>query len=126
MLPEFAGLKNRKAQTLKKVVLYIVLFAIIALIFFSIGGLEAATFGPILLGLHWKRGNKWGALASITWGMVIYALGNTILPQIALWGTHPSLVSVVTAMIVYVLVSQATSPPSDRVVQTFWGAAKTG
>jgi len=96
------------------------------IIFFSIGGLEAATFGPILLGLHWKRGNKWGALASITWGMVIYALGNTILPQIALWGTHPSLVSVVTAMIVYVLVSQATSPPSDRVVQTFWGAAKTG
>ena len=47
------------------------------IIFFSIGGLEAATFGPILLGMFWKKGNQWGALASIIWGMGIYAIGRS-------------------------------------------------
>jgi sodium/pantothenate symporter len=93
------------------------------IIFFSIGGLEAATFGPILLGMFWKKGNKWGALASISWGMVVYALGNTVLPGIAIWGTHPSLISVVTAVLVYVLVSLWTAPPSEKVVKLFWGKA---
>jgi len=91
------------------------------IIFFSIGGLEAATFGPILLGAFWKRGNKWGAIASISWGMIIYALANTVAPQIALWGTHPSLISVVTAVAIYILVSMATPNPSEKTAWTFWG-----
>jgi sodium/pantothenate symporter len=90
------------------------------IIFFSIGGLEAATFGPILLGMFWKRGNGWGALSSVTWGMVIYGLANTIFPGLALWGTHPSLVSVVSATAVYVLVSVLTAPPEKEVLRTFW------
>lgn len=94
------------------------------IIFFSIGGLEAATFGPILLGILWKRGNQWGAIASICWGMIIYAFANTINPKIGLWGTHPSLVSVVTAVIVYIVVSLLTSRPSDKVFCTFWGQTK--
>ena len=92
------------------------------IIFFSIGGLEAATFGPILLGMFWKRGNKWGAMASIGWGMIIYGLANTVIPEIGLWGTHPSLVSVVSSVIVYVIVSLASPPPSEKIVKTFWGA----
>ncbi len=91
------------------------------IIFFSIGGLEAATFGPILLGMFWKRGNQWGAIASICWGMMIYALANTVIPKTILLGTHPSLVSVLTAVVVYVVVSLATPRPSDTVVRTFWG-----
>lgn len=93
------------------------------IIFFSIGGLEAATFGPILLGMLWKRGNHWGAIASICWGMVIYGLANTVLPQIGLGGTHPSLISVITAVFVYIVVSLATSRPSEEIVWTFWGRA---
>jgi sodium/pantothenate symporter len=93
------------------------------IIFFSIGGLEAATFGPILLGMFWKKGNKWGALASISWGMIIYGLANTVFPQIGVWGTHPSLISVLSSIVVYVIVSSATPPPPDRIVQTFWGTA---
>ena len=92
------------------------------IIYFSIGGLQTATFGPILLGMFWKRGNKWGAIASISWGMITYALAYTTMgSQTALWGTHPSLISIVTAIIVYVVVSLATPQPSDRIVQTFWG-----
>jgi sodium/pantothenate symporter len=91
------------------------------IIFFSIGGLEAATFGPILLGIFWKRGNKYGAIASICWGMTIYALANTVLPQVKLFGTHPSLIAVISSIIVFVVVSLATPPPHDTIAQIFWG-----
>jgi len=96
------------------------------IIFFSIGGLVTATFGPILLGIFWKRGNKWGAIASITWGVIIYALGNTIVPQIKVWGMHPSFFSVVSSIIVYIVVSLVTPRPSDEVVWTFWGKRRIG
>lgn len=91
------------------------------IIFFSIGGLEAATFGPILLGMLWKRGNQWGAIASICWGMIMYALANSIIPQLRVLGTHPSFVSVVTAVAIYVVVSLCTPPPPDKITRTFWG-----
>ena len=91
------------------------------IILFSMGGLEAATFGPILLGMFWKKGNKWGTIASICWGMIIYALANTIAPQIALFGTHPSFVSIISSVIVYVIISMVTPEPSNEIVRTFWG-----
>jgi sodium/pantothenate symporter len=91
------------------------------IIFFSIGGLEAATFGPILLGLNWKRGNRSGALASIGCGMVIYALANTACPWLKLWGTHASLVAVTAAVIAFIAVSLLSPKPGEDVVQTFWG-----
>lgn len=94
------------------------------IILFAIGGLVTSTFGPILLGMYWKRGNKWGTIASITWGMTVYALANTVAPQIALWQTHPSFVSVLSSIVVYVVVSSLTAKPSDKVVLTFWGSPK--
>jgi sodium/pantothenate symporter len=91
------------------------------IIFFSIGGLEAATFGPIFLGLYWRRGTKWGAIASICWGMVIYTLANTVIPKSVLLGTHPFFFSVLSSMLVYVVVSLFTTGPSLDIVQSFWG-----
>lgn len=91
------------------------------IIFFSIGGLVSATFGPILIGMHWKRGNKWGTIASIIWGTTIYGLAYTVVPQLKVWGTHPSFISVITSVIVYVVVSLATEKPPEKVVKVFWG-----
>ncbi|MFZ2053988.1 MAG: hypothetical protein WAU81_07290 [Candidatus Aminicenantales bacterium] len=96
------------------------------IIFFSIGGLEAATFGPILLGLNWKRGNKHGALAAIGCGMIFYALANTIVPQLRIWGSHPSLVAVTAAVAAFIAVSLLFPRPSEGIVQTFWGKKVPG
>ncbi len=93
-------------------------------IFFSIGGMQTATFGPILLGMFWKRGNKWGAIASISWGMVIYGLGMTVLPQIGVFGTHPSFLSVISSVAVYAIVSSVTPPPSEHTLKIFWGTTE--
>lgn len=39
---------------------------------FAFGGLEAAFIWPIVLGLYWKHGNKYGAIASMITGIVSY------------------------------------------------------
>lgn len=39
---------------------------------FAFGGLEAAFIWPIVLGLYWNYGNKWGALLSMITGITSY------------------------------------------------------
>ncbi|MDN3428967.1 sodium/pantothenate symporter [Microbacterium sp. APC 3898] len=39
---------------------------------FAFGGLEAAFIWPIVLGLYWKWGNKYGAIASMATGIISY------------------------------------------------------
>ena len=73
---------------------------------FSFGGLEAAFIWPIVLGLYWKYGNKYGAIASMITGMVSYialhfyneAYGN-------LFGVHTVTIPVVLSLIAYVVFS---------------------
>ena len=91
------------------------------IIFFSIGGLESATFAPILLGFLWSRGNKWGAVASLTGGTAIY-IATTLIGREALpFKVHPSLISVLASCLLYVAVSLATPPPSAKIKSLFWG-----
>jgi len=94
------------------------------IILFSLGGLSTAAIAPIVLGLFWKRGNAWGALASICCGMTLYVLAFTLVPGIGVLGMHPSLPCTLAAALVYVLVSLATPPPPEDVVRTFWGKAR--
>ncbi|MGQ9672267.1 MAG: sodium:solute symporter family transporter [Candidatus Aminicenantales bacterium] len=91
------------------------------IIFFSIGGLEAATFGPILIGFNWRRGNKQGALAAIGSGMIVYALANTVCPWLKFWGMHPSFVAVLAAGMAFVVASLLSSKPADSILRIFWG-----
>ena len=95
------------------------------IIFFALGGIVTAAIAPILLGLFWKRGNRWGALASICSGITLYVLAFTVAPEIGVFGMHPSFPCTVAAAVVYVLVSLATPPPPEDILQTFWGRAKS-
>ena len=104
------------AMTQPKLVQWIILFAL--------GGIVTAAIAPIVLGLFWKRGNRWGALASICSGITLYVLAFTVAPEIGVFGMHPSFPCTVAAAVVYVLVSLATPPPSEDILQTFWGKAR--
>jgi sodium/pantothenate symporter len=93
------------------------------IILFALGGIAVSAFAPIVVGLHWKRGNRWGALAAVGGGMTLYVLAFTVAPQIGLLGMHPSLPCTAVAVALYVLVSLATPPPPEDVLRTFWGRA---
>ncbi|WP_339217240.1 sodium/pantothenate symporter [Ornithinibacillus sp. FSL M8-0202] len=92
---------------------------IIWLNLFAFGGLEAAFIWPIVLGLYWKNGNKYGAIASIITGVGIYLLSDllpTLLPSyndtfeviFKPFGIHAVVVPVVVSFFAYVIVSLIT------------------
>lgn len=94
------------------------------IIFFALGGIGSSAIAPVVIGLYWRRGNRWGALASICFGMTSYVLAYTVLPEIGVFGMHPSFPCTVAAAVVYVLVSLATTPPSEDIQRTFWGRTR--
>jgi len=58
--------------------------------------------------------------------MIFYALANTVVPQLRLWGMHPSFVAVTAAVVTFVAVSLLFPKPSESIVQTFWGKKVPG
>ncbi|MGP4073310.1 sodium/pantothenate symporter [Piscibacillus sp. B03] len=82
---------------------------IIFLNLFAFGGLEAAFIWPVVLGLYWKSGNKYGAIASMVTGISSYigihfyneAFGNLL-------GVHTVTLPVFISLVVYVVVSLMT------------------
>ncbi|QFF97967.1 sodium/panthothenate symporter [Psychrobacillus glaciei] len=73
---------------------------------FAFGGLEEAFIWPVVLGLYWSYGNKYGAIASMLTGIITYialhfynqANGN-------LFGVHTVVVPVILSLIAYVICS---------------------
>ncbi|WP_337017691.1 sodium/pantothenate symporter [Oceanobacillus massiliensis] len=76
---------------------------IIWLNLFSMGGLEAAFIWPIVMGLYWKRGNKYGAIASMITGVVSYIVFESFYPQP--FGFHSVVTAIVLAFIAYIFFS---------------------
>lgn len=75
---------------------------------FSFGGLEAAFIWPVVLGLYWKYGNKYGAIASMVVGMISY-IGLHFYNEAngELFGVHTVTFPVLLSFIAYVVFSLA-------------------
>lgn len=92
--------------------LIVVLFAlsppdlIIWLNLFSFGGLESVFIWPIIFGLYWQKGNKYGALASMIIGMGSYIIFDRFYPNAL--GLHTVVLPVVLSFIGFVIVSLVT------------------
>lgn len=75
---------------------------------FAFGGLEAAFIWPIVLGLYWKYGNKYGAIASMITGIGSYIaihLYNQAYGE--LLGVHAVTIPVVLSLIAFIIGSLA-------------------
>lgn len=91
--------------------------------FTSIGvfGLISGFFGPVILGLYWRRGTKVGAIAALIVGVVAFMAQTVWFPQ-----TYGIWVALVICMamscIIHYLVSlasQGAAPPKDIVARAF-------
>lgn len=75
---------------------------------FSFGGLEAVFIWPIVLGLYWSKGNKYGAISSMVIGMVSYILIHMFMPNP--FGMHTVVLPVLFSLIAFLLMSILTKP----------------
>jgi sodium/pantothenate symporter len=73
---------------------------------FSFGGLEAVFIWPIVLGLYWSAGNKYGAIASMIIGMGSYMLIHLFMPNP--FGMHTVVLPVLLSFTAFVMVSLLT------------------
>lgn len=73
---------------------------------FAFGGLEATFVWPVVFGLYWKRGNRFGALASMVAGMASYIFFQTYHPNPL--GMHTVVVPILISLVCYVIISLAT------------------
>jgi len=80
---------------------------IIWLNLFAFGGLEAAFIWPIVMGLYWEKGNKYGAIASMIVGITLYMILDAFDAQ--LFGLHPVVLPVLISFFAYVIVSLRTN-----------------
>ncbi|RBP93139.1 sodium/pantothenate symporter [Cytobacillus firmus] len=73
---------------------------------FSFGGLEAAFIWPVVLGLYWAKGNRFGAVASMITGTASYILFHTFYPNAL--GMNTVVLPIALSLAAYVSVSLLT------------------
>ncbi|MFJ5622777.1 sodium/pantothenate symporter [Peribacillus loiseleuriae] len=73
---------------------------------FSFGGLESVFIWPIVFGLYWSKGNKYGAISSMIVGMGSYILFDRLHPNAL--GMHTVVLPVFLSLIAYVIISKMT------------------
>lgn len=92
-------------------------------VIYALGGLSCTFWAPFVFGLYWKRGNQYGALASMVLGIPTFIL----LDQFVDTGELGALViALPVAIVVYVVVSLLTPPPPREIIEQFWARRPVG
>ncbi|WP_449539779.1 sodium/pantothenate symporter [Ferdinandcohnia sp. Marseille-Q9671] len=79
---------------------------------FAFGGLEAAFIWPIVLGLYWKTGNKYGAISSMVVGVGSYVFIHTFHPEP--FGMHSVVIPVLLSLVAYITMSLLIKEKDSR------------
>jgi sodium/pantothenate symporter len=80
---------------------------------FSFGGLEAAFVWPIVLGLYWKRGNAYGAIASMIVGVGSYILFDRLYPNPL--GMHTVVLPLCLSFVSYIVGSLLSTKQATQI-----------
>ncbi len=73
---------------------------------FSFGGLESVFIWPVIFGLYWRKGNKYGAISSMVLGMGSYILLDRFYPNA--FGMHTVVLPIAISLLAFVIGSFAT------------------
>ncbi|WP_042459924.1 sodium/pantothenate symporter [Neobacillus dielmonensis] len=73
---------------------------------FAFGGLESVFIWPVIMGLYWSGGNKYGAITSMIIGMGSYIWLDRFYPNA--FGFHTVVLPIIFSFIFFVVVSLAT------------------
>ncbi|ULT56400.1 sodium/pantothenate symporter [Neobacillus drentensis] len=78
---------------------------------FSFGGLESVFIWPVVLGLYWSKGNKYGAITSMIIGMGSYILLDRFYPNA--FGLHTVVLPIVLSLLGFIIVSLLSQQKTD-------------
>ncbi|MCH6267832.1 sodium/pantothenate symporter [Neobacillus citreus] len=87
---------------------------IIWLNLFSFGGLESVFIWPVILGLYWSKGNKYGAITSMILGMSSYIIFDRFYPNPL--GVHTVVLPILISLAGFVVASIFTNSKSNSFV----------
>lgn len=78
---------------------------------YASGGLAAAFTAPYLVGMYWPRANKYGAMASMIVGVIVYVTveNKMFLPNFAFGGIAAGVIGAVLTMVVVSLLTPKTN-----------------
>lgn len=115
MKPKASDAEIKRASFIVTTVigLAVVLFALhppdllVWLNLFAFGGLEAVFIWTVVLGLYWRKANKYGAISSMISGMALYIFIDRFYPTA--FGMHTVTIPIIASFIIFVIVSLATS-----------------
>ena len=78
-----------------------------------------AQWGPALVGgLLWKRGTRQGAVVGTLGGLVYLIAGLIYHPLF--FGLHPVMPTIIVNMVLYIIISFLSPPPSEEVQSRFF------
>ena len=85
-----------------------------------------AAFGPVMiLALFWKRMNRQGALAGmIAGGAMVFIWKYLIAPMGGAFSIYELLPAFIVSLVAIVVVSLATAPPAQEIVEEFEAVGK--
>jgi sodium/pantothenate symporter len=83
---------------------------------FSFGGLESVFIWPIIFGLYWSKGNKYGAFLSMVVGMGSYILFDRFYPNA--FGLHTVVLPVLLSLMTFIFGSLVMSGGKRRELES--------
>lgn len=86
---------------------------------FATAGQLSTFLWPIILGLYWKRANAQGAIVSMIVGIGTYIGFDYLWPRP--FGMHGIVLSLILSLLSFIIVSNITKRPSDKIIELFWG-----
>ena len=98
---------------------YLKLGLILWINLFALGGLESCFLIPLILGLYWRRGNKYGAIGSMIIGISSF-IAIYLTYGSRFYDMYPIVPSLAMATIAYILISYLTPRPPSEIIEKFW------
>lgn len=85
---------------------------------FAFGGLETAFFWVLVFGLFWPRANKYGAIAAMCGGVLLYCL--TMALKIKVFSLHQIVIGIGVSLLLFLLANSFGRPSERRVLEIFF------
>jgi SSS family transporter len=85
------------------------------------GILGTLYFAPMLLGLYWRRVNKWGVVSGIFGGLIVFVIWQ-ILWGTSIYGIQPFGVGVLVSILLTIIVSAVTRPPPEEYLKMYFSS----